>query len=509
MGSVRAVLDGAGAVQSTTSYDPWGVPTAGSVDPFGFTGELHDGDLVHLRARWYHPSIGTFTSRDPFAGFDTLPYSLHPYQYAYSNPVLWTDPSGRCVGWIWDDPTCEFIGWDRVQEGDLNWEEGRPWGGAALDFIPVVGDVKGLIEVFTGCDLVTGEDLGHWRWAGLLFMSELRSVRHLDAVVTHADDVRHIPPHQGMSAGGARSDMAPEARTRVDELCFNSFSAETLVSTEDGLRPISEIAIGDRVWAYDEATDEHGLFPVTDVIIHTDPTQVHLLLDGELLETTPEHPFYTLERGWVDAGDLWVGAHIRQADGSYGRVQFLAVEREDQVLYNLTVAEAHTFFVGAQRWLVHNTCPPGGYKRWDVDRHGDLNNTDIYPLGNRAPGYSSRPADNQIQSHHVIQNEGALAQRRAGRPGFTNYKTDDATAILLESTRGHEHAIITGQQTIARNQRLRQGIGRWDSSYGEGLTSAYKNLRTAGVPHNVAWNAVKKAHQYFLDLEVPANMYRP
>ncbi|NJO82157.1 MAG: hypothetical protein HC828_04685 [Blastochloris sp.] len=66
----------------------------GRVAPFGFTGELHDGDLVHLRARWYHPSIGTFTSRDPFAGFDTLPYSLHPYQYAYSNPVLLTDPSG-------------------------------------------------------------------------------------------------------------------------------------------------------------------------------------------------------------------------------------------------------------------------------------------------------------------------------------------------------------------------------------------------------------------------------
>ncbi|NOK68638.1 MAG: hypothetical protein GFH25_541198n112 [Chloroflexi bacterium AL-N10] len=106
VGSVRAVLDGAGAVQSTTSYDPWGVPVppvvppgvgGGSPAPFGFTGELHDGDLVHLRARWYHPSTGTFTSRDPFAGFDTQPYSLHPYQYAYSNPVLLKDPSGECL----------------------------------------------------------------------------------------------------------------------------------------------------------------------------------------------------------------------------------------------------------------------------------------------------------------------------------------------------------------------------------------------------------------------------
>ena len=95
LGSVRAVLDASGAVQTTTSYDPWGIPQTALSDSFGFTGELHDGDLVHLRARWYHPSIGTFTARDPFEGFDTQPYSLHPYQYAYSVPTTWSDPSGE------------------------------------------------------------------------------------------------------------------------------------------------------------------------------------------------------------------------------------------------------------------------------------------------------------------------------------------------------------------------------------------------------------------------------
>ncbi len=28
-----------------------------------------------------------------------------------------------------------------------------------------------------------------------------------------------------------------------------------------------------------------------------------------------------------------------------------------QLMYNLTVAQAHTFFVGIQQWLVHNSCP--------------------------------------------------------------------------------------------------------------------------------------------------------
>jgi RHS repeat-associated protein len=97
LGSVRQTLDDAGAVLATTNYDPWGTPQGTLSAPFGFTGELHSAGQVYLRARWYAPGNGTFTSRDPFAGFAEMPYSLHAYQYAYSDPVRWTDPSGRCV----------------------------------------------------------------------------------------------------------------------------------------------------------------------------------------------------------------------------------------------------------------------------------------------------------------------------------------------------------------------------------------------------------------------------
>gem|GEM_PF-3891141 len=95
LGSVRQTLDDAGGVLGSMQYDPWGVPTAGTPQPFGFTGELHSAGQVYLRARWYAPGQGTFTSRDPFAGFPEMPYSLHAYQYAYSNPVRWTDPTGE------------------------------------------------------------------------------------------------------------------------------------------------------------------------------------------------------------------------------------------------------------------------------------------------------------------------------------------------------------------------------------------------------------------------------
>src|SRR3546814_9696549 len=40
------------------------------------------------------PSTGGFLSRDPAAGFQTDPRSMHDYLYAYGDPVNLTDPTG-------------------------------------------------------------------------------------------------------------------------------------------------------------------------------------------------------------------------------------------------------------------------------------------------------------------------------------------------------------------------------------------------------------------------------
>ena len=64
---------------------------------FGFAGELHDplSGLVYLRARWYDPDSGTLLTTDPYHGGWQQPYGHHPYQYAYSNPLRFADPSGE------------------------------------------------------------------------------------------------------------------------------------------------------------------------------------------------------------------------------------------------------------------------------------------------------------------------------------------------------------------------------------------------------------------------------
>jgi Pretoxin HINT domain len=142
-----------------------------------------------------------------------------------------------------------------------------------------------------------------------------------------------------------------------------SFSEDTPVATSDGEKPIGEVQVGDEVLAYDEQSQASGYYPVTAKFAHLDTDLVILTIDGEEIETTPQHPFFTQEGGWTPAGELWIGAHILRADGNSGELRAIEEKKSKETMFNLTVGEVHTYFIGNNRWLVHNTCwrlNPGG-----------------------------------------------------------------------------------------------------------------------------------------------------
>ncbi len=306
-----------------------------------------------------------------------------------------------------------------------------------IDFIPVVGDLKGLAEVATGYDLITGESLGDWRWLGLLGvvgLAEVALLRHgdevadglrmtdnLDEGLRYGDEValglgRNVDNlDEGLRYGdelaagiGRSSDNLDDGLRHGDELALGvgrnadnatdllkgasrlddavdgsadtarairaessladeaalvaakfeqpcSFSPDTPVSTPSGLVPISRIKPGDLVLAYHEPLDAVGYYTVTAVFAHVDPGIVTLAIGADEVETTPEHPFYV--RGeWVPARALVAGDSIVSASSAVGHVYSALTEHRPQVMYNLTVADAHTYFVGAGEWLVHNAC---------------------------------------------------------------------------------------------------------------------------------------------------------
>ncbi len=95
LGSVRGQIDMTLGVSQIVDYDPYGNPNT-PIEGFAFTGELRDANgLQYHRARYYHPSLGVFNSRDPFEGLMDEPLSLNGYSYAHNNPVMNTDPSGQ------------------------------------------------------------------------------------------------------------------------------------------------------------------------------------------------------------------------------------------------------------------------------------------------------------------------------------------------------------------------------------------------------------------------------
>jgi RHS repeat-associated protein len=94
LGSVRGVVNSAGSLVATTSYDAWGNPqtTGGlaSSTPFGYAGGYTDSTgLIYLINRYYDPATGQFLSVDP-----QVSQTKSAYGYAAGNPVTITDPTG-------------------------------------------------------------------------------------------------------------------------------------------------------------------------------------------------------------------------------------------------------------------------------------------------------------------------------------------------------------------------------------------------------------------------------
>jgi len=101
IGSVIGLADGQGQEVASFSYDSFGNlrVVEGNVDvggDFRFQSQWLESttDFYHLLARYYDPETGRFVSRDAIDVIETEPESANPYQFAYHNPQIYSDPSG-------------------------------------------------------------------------------------------------------------------------------------------------------------------------------------------------------------------------------------------------------------------------------------------------------------------------------------------------------------------------------------------------------------------------------
>jgi hypothetical protein len=78
------------------------------------------------------------------------------------------------------------------------------------------------------------------------------------------------------------------------------------------------------------------------------------MIGDDRIRVTEEHPFWVTGEGWVSAATLEPGDCVRTLAGTCQAVVSVQIASADTWVYNLTVATAHTYFVGDGQWLVHN-----------------------------------------------------------------------------------------------------------------------------------------------------------
>jgi RHS repeat-associated protein len=105
LGSIIGLTNSSGTLVASYTYEPYGklVSATGNVtNPWRFAGGYYDSfsGLYHFGARYYDPTTGRWTQRDPSDNpLDT--HGWNRYVYAGDDPVNFVDPNGEWVIYIY------------------------------------------------------------------------------------------------------------------------------------------------------------------------------------------------------------------------------------------------------------------------------------------------------------------------------------------------------------------------------------------------------------------------
>jgi hypothetical protein len=270
----------------------------------------------------------------------------------------------------------------------------------------------------------------------------------------------------------------------------NCFPPETLVATEAGLRPIAGIEAGERVWAYDFST---GVWKLCEVECRHDAVYEGPLVTLDLgvgeVTATAYHPFWVIkgqdlakrsalrhvdlreDQGaslpgrWVNSHDLREGDVVVLREAGPVPVRRVWQHHERTSVCNLTIRGLHTFVVGENQVLVHNTSGSANAPRNDAG----------FPKMSRAEasemGLTERDAQwpwrglHESEGHHPLMQGEEFQDFWQGRglsrqdvEGFVKPMDTDIHRAISEAPRGGQP--WWDQQLLSRIAEREAALGR-------------------------------------------------
>ncbi len=379
-----------------------------------------DNSLYCMRQCYYNPQIKRFINQDILTGSIGNSVSLNRYSYVEGNPVSYTDPFGlspfsyisqplhNTLDWFGMIPVIG-VGFDLVN-AMVYLMEGNPTYALFVAFSSIgIGDgvkfvikngknsVIGLTIMGLFCqtdagaglkeDIVNlGQDYIHYQGYDQMSPKELAlvltmeiffgaksglddlDIKKKDIDVDIDDFVPDNATNKIYRIDG--DDLRPDNisglmnRADVDDAIATTqgfggcFVEGTEIKIIEGDKNIEDIHAGDMVYSKNTETGEEGYKEVVRVFKNKTYELVYLTVGEEEIITTPNHPFYVVGEGFVEAGNLQAGDEVETADGEILKIEAITIEYLDEPIqiYNFEVADGHTYYVSEEEVLVHNMC---------------------------------------------------------------------------------------------------------------------------------------------------------
>lgn len=340
---------------------------------FGFNGKENDnepkglGNEQDYGMRIYDTRLGKFLSTDPIT--NEYPWYT-PYQFAGNKPISFVDLDGleeadskNIFDEIWDFlfSTQKFgNGAMQVAEGAVQKSLAES-GQASYNRPEIPQYVQQKLELRD-------------RLAGTAKMVDGTSEMYLASAEASAN---FVPLERVVSVGAKSLYRGAALLTKLEskvltksgeraifsvkdkQLIFQfineaaCFVSGTLVLTIHGYKRIEDIVIGDSVLSYNETANSTGFEEVTNVTVKKVHTIIKLYFDNNIIEATPEHPFW-ISGEWKEAKNIRNDDSLVAIGGNKFRI--LKVQTIDSVskVYNLSVSNNHTFCVTTLNIITHN-----------------------------------------------------------------------------------------------------------------------------------------------------------
>jgi len=154
------------------------------------------------------------------------------------------------------------------------------------------------------------------------------------------------------------------------------FAPDTLISIESGFKPISDIEVGDSVWAFNEL-GHSVLSTVTETFYHPIDKIYRVEHEAGTLDITPNHWVLKEDGTYQELKDFKVGDNLLTNDNQLSKINSIEYLRDGEV-YNFKVSHVHSYI--ANGVYVHNGGGGGKGGGSGTETPNNLFSTDILLL---------------------------------------------------------------------------------------------------------------------------------